>query len=62
MKRSCQRPHGDLALPRLAHDRVGPDAVGRHQHDARSPHMLLSAVPIRDDRLQTRPIGYSPRL
>jgi len=50
-------PHGDLALARLAHDRVRPDAVCRHQHDARSPHMLLSAVPIRDDRLQTRTIG-----
>ena len=50
-------PHGDLALARLAHDRVRPDAVCRHQHDARSPHILLSAVPIRDDRLQTRTIG-----
>jgi len=34
-------PHGDLALAGLPHDRVGPDAVCRHQHDARSPHILL---------------------
>ena len=50
-------PHRDLALARPAHDRGRADAVRRHQHDARSPHMLLSAVPIRDDRLQTRTIG-----
>src|SRR6516164_5739197 len=55
-KRSCQR-HGDLALAGLPHDRVGPDAICRQQHDACAPHMLLSAVPIRDDRLQMRTIG-----
>ena len=51
---------GGLALARLAYDRVGPDAICRQQHDAGSPHMLLAAVPIRDDRLQTRAIGAAP--
>src|SRR6516164_2029645 len=50
-------PYGDLALAGLPHDRVGPDAICRQQHDACAPHMLLSAVPIRDDRLQMRTIG-----
>jgi hypothetical protein len=53
MKRSCQRHTVTLLLARLAHDRGRADAVRRHQHDPHSPHMLLSAVPIRDDRLQT---------
>src|SRR6516165_8334055 len=50
-------PYGDLALAGLPHDRVGPDTICRQQHDACAPHMLLSAVPIRDDRLQMRTIG-----
>ena len=46
-------PYRDLALPRLAHDRVGPDTVCGHQHDARPPTMLLRTVPIGDDRRQS---------
>jgi hypothetical protein len=46
-------PHGDLALARPVRDRGRADAVRRHQHDARSPHMFLRAIPIRDDRRQT---------
>ena len=38
---------------RLAHDRVGPDTVCGHQHDARPPTMLLRTVPIGDDRRQS---------
>ncbi len=35
-------PHGDLALARLAHDRDRPEAVCRHQHDARSPYVFCA--------------------
>src|SRR6516164_4421005 len=52
-KRSCQRHMVTLLLPVC---RI-PDAICRQQHDACAPHMLLSAVPIRDDRLQMRTIG-----
>ena len=52
-------PHGDLALARLPHDRGRADAVCRHQHDARSPHMFLRAIPIRDDRRQTHTIALT---
>ena len=50
-------PYRDLALVRLAHDRVGPDIVRRYQNDARLPHMLLSTVSIGDDHRESPMIG-----
>ena len=51
--------HGDLAFARLPHDRGRADAVCRHQHDARSPHMFLPAIPIRHDRRQAHTIALT---
>src|SRR5580704_10001268 len=50
-------PQARLALAGSAHDLVGADPFAGQQHDARSPHMLLRAVPVRGDRFKTSTIG-----
>ena len=46
-------PDARLGLARPAHDLGGPEAVGGRQNDPGPPHVLLRAVPIRDDRFQS---------
>ena len=50
-------PQAGLALAGAPHDLVGAEAVGGQQHDPRSPHMLLRAVPGRHDPLKPSTIG-----
>ena len=45
MNRSCQRHTAVLLVPVQRMIYAVPQAVRRQQHDVRSPHMLLSAVP-----------------
>ena len=49
-------PDHRLALAGLPHDRGRAQPVGGQQHDPRPPDMLLRAVPIGDDRGQSRAI------
>src|SRR5438046_4337486 len=49
-------PDHGLALANRAHDGTGALAVGGQNHDPRPPHVLLRAVAIPDDRLQTHSI------
>jgi len=46
-------PDARLGFARPAHDLGGPEAVGDRQNDPGPPHVLLRAVPIRDDRFQS---------
>ena len=46
-------PDARLGLARPPHDLRRPEAVRGRQNDAGPPHVLLRAVPIRDDRLQS---------
>ena len=46
-------PDAGLGLARPPHDLGGPEAVRGRQDDPGTPHVLLRAVPIRDDRFQT---------
>jgi hypothetical protein len=41
----------------LPHDLVGAQTIAGHQHYPRAPYMLLSAVPIRDNRFEASTIG-----
>ncbi len=50
-------PQTGLALAGAPQDLVGAEAVGGQQHDPRSPHMLLRAVPGRHDPLKPGTIG-----
>ena len=40
----------------LAHDLVGPDAVGTQQHNVCSPNVLLRGVTVPRDRFKTMAI------
>ena len=57
MKRSCQRQTHGLGLAGPAHDLGGAATVRRQQDDPRPPDVLLRAVPVRHDRLQTGTVG-----
>ncbi len=46
-------PDTGLGLAGLAHDRIGPETGGGQKHDPRTPDVLLGAVPIEDDRIQS---------
>jgi len=50
-------PDRGLGNPGLAHDGVGAPPIGCEQHDPATPDMLLWAVAIRDDGLQTGSVG-----
>src|SRR5512144_3291754 len=46
-------PDTGLGLAGLAHDRMGTETGGGQKHDPRTPDVLLGAVPIEDDRIQS---------
>jgi hypothetical protein len=46
-------PDTGLGFADLAHDRIGSETGGGKKHDPRTPDMLLRAVPIPDDRIQS---------
>ena len=46
-------PDTGLGLAGLAHDRICSETGGGQKHDPRTPDVLLGAVPIQDDRIQT---------
>jgi hypothetical protein len=49
-------PDAGLRRASLAHDLVGPDAVGTQQHNVCSPDVLLRGVTVPRDRFKTMAI------
>ena len=56
-------PDTGRGLAGLAHDRMGSETGGGQKHDPRTPDVLLRAVPIAEDRVQslTIRIGHLDR-
>src|SRR5499427_241500 len=56
MKHSCQRQTTVLPLPDSAGDDAGARAIGGQNNDPRAPDVLLRAVAIANDRVQSNSI------
>jgi hypothetical protein len=59
MNRSA--PDAGLGFAGLAHDGVRSETGGGQKHDPRSPDVLLRAVPITDDRIQSLMVRIGQR-